>query len=104
MMRNMNKLLLALGAAALAAMPAHGQSILNPPKSDQDRAYNSLKEGRAMSLPQIEQRVVPRMRGYTYLGPEFRGSSYRLKFMKEGRVVWVDVDARTGRIIGRSGQ
>ena len=101
MMRNTKTLLLALGAAALAAMPATGQ--LTPPKTDQDRAYNSLQEGRTMSLPQIEQRVVPRMRGYTYLGPEFRGSSYRLKFMKDGRVVWVDVDARTGRIIGRSG-
>lgn len=101
-MRNKNKLFLALGAIAMAAMPAHAQ--LAPPKSDQDRAYNSLKEGRTMSLPEIERRVIPRMRGYQYLGPEFRGTSYRLKFMKEGRVVWVDVDARTGRIIGRSGR
>lgn len=101
-MRITSKLFLALGAAAIAAMPAQAQ--LAPPKSDQDRAYDSLQEGRTMPLPQIEQRVVPRMRGYTYLGPEFRGNRYRLKFMKEGRVVWVDVDARTGRIIGRSGR
>ena len=39
-----------------------------------------------------------------YLGPEFRGDTYRLKFMRDGRVIWVDVDAATGRIKGRSGR
>ena len=37
-----------------------------------------------------------------YLGPEFNGDTYRLKFMHDGRVIWVDVDAQTGRIVGRS--
>jgi uncharacterized membrane protein YkoI len=27
---------------------------------------------------------------------------YRFKFMRDGRVIWVDVDAQTGRIIRRS--
>ena len=39
-----------------------------------------------------------------YLGPEFRGDIYRLKFMRGNRVIWVDVDAATGRIVGRSGR
>ena len=43
------------------------------------------------------------MRGSTYLGPEFDGGVYRLKFMRNGSVIWVDVDARTGAVIGRSG-
>ena len=36
-----------------------------------------------------------------YLSFEYDGgnSAYRLKFMKEGQVVWVDVDARTARIL-----
>jgi len=56
-----------------------------------------------MPLPMIERRVMPFMGGAEYLGPEFRGDSYRLKFMRDGRVIWVDVDAATGRIIGKSG-
>ena len=49
-----------------------------------------------MPLPQIERRVMPFMGGADYLGPEFRGDTYRLKFMRDGRVIWVDVDAATG--------
>ena len=69
---------------------------------DQDRAFRATQEGRSMSLPMIERRVLPFMNGADYLGPEFRGRTYRLKFMQEGRVIWVDVDAATGRIIGKS--
>ena len=42
------------------------------------------------------------MGGADYLGPELNGETYRLKFMENGRVIWVDVDAQTGRIIRRS--
>ena len=70
---------------------------------DQDRAFEATRKGRSMPLPKIEQRVMPFMGGADYLGPEFRGDTYRLKFMRDGRVIWVDVDAATGRILGRSG-
>ena len=56
-----------------------------------------------MPLPQIERRVLPRMGGADYLGPEMRGQNLRMKFMDKGKVIWVDVDPRTGRIIGKSG-
>ena len=46
-----------------------------------------------MPLPKIERRVLPFMDGADYLGPEFNGETYRLKFMRGGRVIWVDVDA-----------
>jgi len=37
------------------------------------------------------------------LGPELIGGDrYRLKFIREGQVIWIDVDARTGRVEGRS--
>ena len=42
------------------------------------------------------------MPGADYLGPELNGDSYRLKFMQNGRVIWVDVDSQTGRILRRS--
>ena len=88
--------LAALGAGLLAS-PA----LADPPR-DADRAFNAKRQGRAMPLPNIERRVMPFMGGADYLGPEFNGETYRLKFMRNGRVIWVDVDAATGRIIRKS--
>jgi hypothetical protein len=86
-------------AAGLIASPAWADR-----PRDQDRAFQATRDGRSMPLPQIERRVMPFMGGADYLGPEFRGDTYRLKFMRDGRVIWVDVDAATGRIKGRSGR
>ena len=91
-------LLMAAVSAGLLATPA----LADRPR-DQDRAFKATREGRSMPLPKIERRVMPHMGGADYLGPEFNGSTYRLKFMRGGRVIWVDVDAATGRILGRSG-
>ena len=96
--RQFRPLLAAALAAGLAASPA----LADPPR-DQDRAFEAIREGRSMPLPMIERRVVPRMDGFQYLGPEFRGDTYRLKFMRGPRVIWIDVDAATGKIVGRSG-
>ncbi len=97
-MRTSFSLLLAAVAAALTAAPA----VAERPR-DQDRAFQATREGRSMPLPMIERRVLPGMNGADYLGPEFNGRTYRLKFMRGGRVIWIDVDAATGRIVGRSG-
>jgi hypothetical protein len=91
------KTALAALCAGLLATPA----LADPPR-DADRAFDAKRQGRAMPLPNIERRVMPFMGGADYLGPEFNGDRYRLKFVKEGRVIWVDVDAATGRIVGRS--
>lgn len=84
-------------AALTVAVPAAAER-----PRDQDRAFNAIREGRSMPLPMIERRVMPLMGGADYLGPEFNGRTYRLKFMRGGRVIWVDVDAATGRVVGRS--
>lgn len=84
-------------AALTVAVPASAER-----PRDQDRAFNAIREGRSMPLPMIERRVMPLMGGADYLGPEFNGRTYRLKFMRGGRVIWVDVDAATGRVVGRS--
>ena len=96
-MRLFSTLLAAAFSAGLIATPA----LADPPR-DQDRAFEATREGRSMPLPKIERRVIPFMGGADYLGPEFNGETYRLKFMKGGRVIWVDVDASTGRIIRKS--
>ena len=87
----------ALAAGLIATTPA----VADPPR-DAERAFRERVQGRSMPLPKIEGRVMPLMPGADYLGPEFNGTTYRLKFMKNGRVIWVDVDAATGRIKGRS--
>ena len=93
----MKTILSAALGAGLIASPA----LADPPR-DQDRAFEATKEGRSMPLPKIERRVMPFMDGADYLGPEFNGRTYRLKFMREGHVIWIDVDAATGRIIRKS--
>jgi hypothetical protein len=86
----------------LVALAATSPAAAERPR-DQDRAFQAIREGRSMPLPMIERRVLPFMDGADYLGPEFDGRTYRLKFMRGGRVIWIDVDAATGRIVGRSG-
>jgi hypothetical protein len=104
------KLFQALLSAALGASLIASPALAERPREreareqqrDQDRAFEATREGRSMPLPKIEQRVMPFMGGADYLGPELNGGTYRLKFMRGGRVIWVDVDAATGRIIRRS--
>ena len=84
----------------LAAAPAAAQG-----RSDQRAARAEMRAGNQLSLREIEQRVLPVMRGHQYLGPAYdaEAMAYRLKFIRDGRVTFIDVDARSGRIIGRSG-
>ncbi len=76
-----------------------------PPGREQDAALRGTQDGRFVPLRVIESRIVPRMGDATYLGPELdvAAGRYRLKFMRGGQVMWVDVDARTGQILGRAG-
>jgi len=74
------------------------------PGGEQGEARRERKAGNILSIRQIEQLVLPRMGGMQYLGPEYDPASmaYRLKFIQNGKVYFVDVDARTGRVIGQS--
>jgi hypothetical protein len=94
------RLLLGLcGGVLLATQPGAAQS-----RRDQDEALAARRAGQVLPLRQIEERVVPMMPGADYLGPEFDASTimYRLKFMRGGSVIWLDVDGRTGAVRGRS--
>ncbi|MEO1729886.1 MAG: PepSY domain-containing protein [Pseudomonadota bacterium] len=73
-------------------------------RDDQGEARKEMKAGNQLSLREIERKVIPQMSGAEYLGPTYDAAShaYRLKFIKNGRVMYVDVDARTGQIINRS--
>ena len=88
-------------AGAIAASLTSAPALADHPR-DSERAFEAKREGRSMPLPQLERRVMPFMGGADYLGPEFNGGTYRFKFIQNGRVIWVDVDAQSGRIIRRS--
>lgn len=100
----MKRILTLLAATAVIAAPSAGAAA-RPHEREQDEAFRGTQQGRFMPLRDIENRIVPRMRGFTYLGPELdpRAAQYRLKFMRGPQVVWIDIDARTGEILGKSG-
>ncbi|MBV8971285.1 MAG: hypothetical protein JO290_03225 [Sphingomonadaceae bacterium] len=83
-------------ALAAAAVPAVAQR-------EQDNAYRLAKEGQIMQLGDILALVSPHVPG-KFIGSEFDADHvmYRLRYMQGNSVKNVDVDARTGRILGRS--
>jgi uncharacterized membrane protein YkoI len=91
---------IALAATIVAAPAAQAQGS----RDDQGRAREEVEAGNVLSLRQIEGIVLPQMRGMQYLGPAYDSAAvaYRLKFIKDGKVYYVDVDARSGRIINRT--
>jgi hypothetical protein len=97
-MRNLFLLAAAIGLAApaaSAAMQPHGL------QREQDNAYRATQQGQILPLPQIRARI--QIRGAQFIGAEFDGRIYRLKYMRGPDVIWIDVDARTGRIVARFG-
>jgi len=99
--------------ACLAAMSLAGVASAQPSRAGvergQDRGQGAASQRRQLgqNLPvrEIERRVIPRMPGAQYLGFDYDPSTdiYTLKFLRDGSVIWVDVDGRSGRIVRRSG-
>ena len=98
-------LMFALSLLAAAAQP---MPVAQRPahRGEQWHAFKERREGRILPLREIEGRVVPQMRGADYLGFDFDGASaiYTLKFLRNGSVIWVEVDGRSGQILGRTGR
>lgn len=90
-----------LAALALTGAPALAQ---DQARGDQGEARREAQAGTIMRSGEIEARILPMMRDAEYLGFAYDSTmrAYRLKFIRDGRVTYVDVDARTGKIIGRS--
>ena len=98
MMTRLPRLLL---AALALTLPLTAQA--EPRRDAQGEVRKDMREGKVSSLRDIERRVLPSMPGMQYLGPEYdpAAMAYRLKFIRDGRVVFVDVDARSGLIINQ---
>lgn len=91
----------------LIAMLAVGAA---PAPADQDResvqAWRATRQGKVLPLKEIERRIVPTMKDAQYIGfdLELPSGVYTLKFLKNGSVIWVDVDGRSGRVLGQTGR
>jgi hypothetical protein len=88
--------------ACLASIALTGAVAVVP----RDRAAAMLRQNvRVLPVREIERRVIPMMRGAQYLGFDFdpQTAIYTLKFLRNGSVIWVDVDGRTGRIVRQTG-
>ncbi|GFE72649.1 PepSY domain-containing protein [Novosphingobium sp. TCA1] len=94
----------ALAVAAFGLVAPTLTSHAAEPGGEQGEVRRERRAGNILSIREIEQIVLPRMNGKQYLGPDYDSAAmaYRLKFIQNGRVYFVDVDARTGRVIGQS--
>lgn len=97
----MNRLSRLVLAGLAAAVPLTAQAA--PRRDEQGEVRKDMREGAVRSLREIERRVLPTMSGMQYLGPEYDSAAmaYRLKFIRDGRVVFVDVDARSGQVLSQ---
>ncbi|VVT18624.1 hypothetical protein [Erythrobacter sp. EC-HK427] len=102
-MRTPNALFSAIAlAAACASAPAAAQAFDRDRGGEQSSARAQMEAGRIMPIRDIERRIIPQMReSDEYIGFEYdpEVQAYRLKFIRNGRMIWVDVDARSARIL-----
>ncbi len=102
----MTKTFALLLAAALMTSGFPAAPVMAQARNDQGEARKEMKAGNVLPLREIERRVVSPLKaqGHEYLGPAYDSTAmaYRLKFIKDGRVSFIDVDARSGRILQRS--
>lgn len=101
-----------LAALALAGGVAVGESFgiatvphAHAQDSGQGMARQRRLTGQNLPVREIERRVIPQIPGAQYLGFDYDPATdiYTLKFLRNGSVIWVDVDGRTGRILRRAG-
>ena len=87
--------------ALLLALPT--TPSVAAPGDTQGQVRKDMRAGNVRSLREIEQAILPTMPGMQYLGPEYdpAAMAYRLKFIRDGRVVFVDVDARSGQVLSQ---
>ena len=86
-----------LSGLCLAAVPV--------PAAGPNRVKNLVDAGEILPFETIKNRVVAQTRG-DYVGVELDESNlrYRFRFLVDGNVVNVDVDARTGRQLNARGR
>lgn len=74
--------------------------------NDQNQARENMLDRKVMPFSIIKRRTESAMENeasYVGVAPSPREGIYRMQFLrKDGRVIWVDVDGKTGDIVGRT--
>jgi len=72
---------------------------------EQDALRNGVRSGELLPYQEMRARAQGRVDGQM-IGSEFDPGTgrYRFKFQRGGSVIWMDMDGRTGRELGRVGQ
>ena len=100
----MRFLLASIALAAGLAVPTEADAQNWPRfRESQQQAQRGVREGDILPLHVIRERI--RIPNAQFIGADLiaDGTRYRLRFMRGVDVIWVDVDARTGRILGYAG-
>jgi hypothetical protein len=102
-MHRPTRLILSTALAAIVATGLAAPTEAKPRRDEQGEVRKDMREGNVRPLRDIERRVLPTKPDMQYLGPEYdpAAMAYRLKFIRDGRVVFVDVDARTGQVLSQ---
>jgi uncharacterized membrane protein YkoI len=92
---------LAILIVTALALSVPAITVVAQTTGEQNQVRKDMRAGNVRSLREIEQQVLPTKPGMQYLGPEYdpTAMAYRLKFIRDGRVVFVDVDAKSGTVI-----
>ena len=72
---------------------------------EQDALRNGVRSGEFLPYQEMRARAQGRVDGQM-IGSEFDPGTgrYRFKFQRGASVIWMDMDGRTGRELGRVGQ
>jgi len=72
---------------------------------EQDALRNGVRSGEFLPYQEMRARAQGRVDGQM-IGSEFDPGTgrYRFKFQRGASVIWMDMDGRTGREVGRVGQ
>ena len=102
-MKMLVTLILCAGLAVFA--PAGNAAAQSDRHQDSEARAPKRPASPPLSVREIERRVVPRVPGAQYLGFDYDPATevYTLKFLRNGSVIWVDVDGRSGAIVRKTG-
>ena len=91
-------LIAAAAAAPLAAEPAQRRAM--------PEVKDAMRRCHLLPLPQILDAARAKMGDARWIGADVDILScvYTLKFLREGAVIWVEMDGQSGRYLGQTGK
>jgi hypothetical protein len=98
----MRNVIVAVGLAAMLAAPSGAERRRMP---EQDMLRNGVRAGAILPYQEMRARAQDSIGGGQMIGSEFDPGTgrYRFKFQRGNSVIWLDMDGRTGREVGRIG-